>query len=44
MLTESHVGGIQGLVAFIRPVEPFVTKIKIFDSQNFALIELKKSP
>ena len=28
----------QGVVTFIRPVEPFVTGIKIFDTRKFALI------
>ena len=28
----------QGVITLIRPVEPFATGIKIFDSQKFVLI------
>ena len=34
----------QGVVTFIRPVEPSVTGIKIFDGQKFTLIAFRKGP
>ena len=37
----------QGVVTFIRPVEPSVTGVKIFDGQKFyfdRLIALRKGP
>ena len=35
---------IQGVVTFIRPVEPSATGIKIFDGQIDRLIAIRKGP
>ena len=35
---------LQGVVTFIRSVEPSATGIKDFDGQKFSLIALKKGP